>query len=109
MTENKQLPIESITCWLHTFVSIFKQLNNLTQTSSSDDIIASDNDPSSESSEGELQYQDEEMPLDYASDDSGDEGNRGPEWNVLEEAAENEDSGDDEERSDSGPSSNDVR
>lgn len=96
------------------FLSIFKQLDNLTQTtqiSSTNDIDTSDNDNTSESSEGELQCEDEEMPSDYESDDPMDytHGDHDPDWNMLEEIAENEDSADDEENSDSGLSRYEVR
>lgn len=74
--------------------------------------MLSDDDSASESSDSELKDKNEETPLDYTSDESDEyfsNDDPDPEWNLFEEAAENEESGDDEENSDTPASRNDVR
>ena len=79
------------------------KVEDSTLSSSSDEEVVSDNDNTNEC---ELEVENE---LDYASDESTSVYGSDPEWNLFEEAAENEESGNDEENSDTPVSRNDVR
>ena len=84
----------------------------MNQTTLSVDDPLSCDDSLSEASDGEAtdDNEDEGMDMDYISDESDEhEDEKDPDWNILEEAAENEEIGDDEVQSGSVASQNNIR
>ena len=79
----------------------------MNQTTLSVDDPLSCDDSLSEASDSEAtdDNEDEGIDMDYISD----EDEKDPDWNILEEAAENEEIGDDEEQSGSVASQNNIR
>lgn len=86
----------------------------MNQTTSVNEPLSCDgtDDSLSEASDSEAtdDNQDEGMDMDYISDESDEhEDKKDPDWNVLEEGAENEKIGDDEEQSGSVASQNNIK